>query len=164
MTNYQNTLIINNLNLAHNLARKQGKKITCISYDELKSAAYLGLVQAAKQFSPNKNIPFACFARFRIIGAIKDYLRELSWGTRSKKIQMDFSDEYISRKTFTTKKFEELIESLDCQSRYILRLYYLENNKIHEIGTKLSLHPSRIHQLIKEAYEKLRIFVAENCN
>lgn len=77
-----NELITDNLFFADILAAKFKKRLSFTSYEELQSAAYLGLVEAANKFDPSRSNGFRSFARFRIIGAIKDYLREISWGSR----------------------------------------------------------------------------------
>lgn len=71
-------LIINNMALANYLAKL--KKISLpknITFSELQSAAFMGLVEAANRFVPEKGISFSTYAYFRISGAINDYLREL---------------------------------------------------------------------------------------
>lgn len=46
--------------------------------DELESAGYLGLVEAADRFDPGKGIPFVQFAKIRIRGAVIDSIRKNS--------------------------------------------------------------------------------------
>ena len=46
-------------------------------HDELDSAAYLALVEAAQAFEPRRGVKFATFARFRILGALYDIQRHL---------------------------------------------------------------------------------------
>jgi RNA polymerase sigma factor (sigma-70 family) len=43
--------------------------------DELRSTAYLALVEATRTFDPSRQVNFATFARHRIRGALRDYLR-----------------------------------------------------------------------------------------
>jgi RNA polymerase sigma factor (sigma-70 family) len=57
-----------------------------IEREELKSTAYMALVEAAKSFDPNRKVSFATFARHRIRGALRDYLRFVlsdSWRGRT---------------------------------------------------------------------------------
>ena len=54
-----------------------------IELDDLISAGYLGLVDAAQKFEQSKQTQFRTYAEFRVRGAILDSLRELDWGTRS---------------------------------------------------------------------------------
>lgn len=46
--------------------------------DDLISAGYLGLVEAAENFDPNHEVPFAQFAQIRIRGAVIDSMRKNS--------------------------------------------------------------------------------------
>lgn len=80
-------LIIDNLNFAELLAAKF-KKNKKYSYEELKSAAYMGLVEAATKYDSLKNNSFKAFAFLRINGAMKDYIREIKWGTRRNPLKM----------------------------------------------------------------------------
>ena len=54
-----------------------------IELDDLISAGYLGLVDAAQKFEQSRQTHFRSYAEFRVRGAILDSLRELDWGTRS---------------------------------------------------------------------------------
>jgi RNA polymerase sigma factor for flagellar operon FliA len=81
-----NDLIIDNIYFADLLAADFKKRFYLVSYDELQAAAYLGLVEAANKFKSNPNNGFRSFAKFRIIGAMRDYLREIRWGSRRKPV------------------------------------------------------------------------------
>jgi RNA polymerase sigma factor (sigma-70 family) len=53
-----------------------------IEREELRSAAYLALVEAARTFDPRRRVNFATYARHRIRGALRDCVRFLlsdSW-------------------------------------------------------------------------------------
>jgi RNA polymerase sigma factor for flagellar operon FliA len=79
-------LILSNINLANKMASSKKRLLSHVHYEDLQSAAYLGLVEAANNFDNNKNVCFEIFATWRIKGAIKDYLREINWGTRRKPV------------------------------------------------------------------------------
>lgn len=51
--------------------------------DDIKSAAMLGLFDAANKYDPSKNILFKTFAEYRIRGSILDEMRKLDWFSRS---------------------------------------------------------------------------------
>ena len=56
--------------LAYKIAKQyRGKGI---KLDELKAASLLGLVEASRNFDPNRGVPFGGYAHHRIRGAIKD--------------------------------------------------------------------------------------------
>lgn len=88
MTDFQHSLIIDHMPLARKIAKGKSKKCRQISFDEIEAAAYFGLVDAASKFDSKKCDCFCCYASFRIIGAIRDYFRELSWGPRSRKFKV----------------------------------------------------------------------------
>ncbi len=50
-----------------------------VDRDEIRSAAMVALVQAARAFDPGREIPFSRFAKPRLRGAILDELREHDW-------------------------------------------------------------------------------------
>lgn len=83
----RNQLILNHMEDANEIASIQFLKTPkCVQFEELQSAAYLGLVNAAQKYKEDK--PFKPYASFRIYGEIKDYLRSLSWGSRRNRIKM----------------------------------------------------------------------------
>jgi RNA polymerase sigma factor for flagellar operon FliA len=78
------TLINNYIPFAKALAYEYHTK-TGFEYYELKSCAYLGLVQAALKYKPEFNDSFAGFAAPRIKGSIIDFLRKNKTQTLIKK-------------------------------------------------------------------------------
>lgn len=54
-----------------------------VTWEELVSAGYIGLIEAVDRFDPDRNIDFSAFARTRIRGAMLDALRELDLLPRS---------------------------------------------------------------------------------
>ncbi|MEE9386583.1 MAG: sigma-70 family RNA polymerase sigma factor [Nannocystaceae bacterium] len=54
-----------------------------IPLEELRSAGYEGLVHAALRYDPDSGVPFAAFAYYRIRGAMIDYGRRSTPGSRS---------------------------------------------------------------------------------
>ena len=53
-----------------------------IELDDVISAGYLGLVDAAQKFEQSRQIQFRSYAEFRVRGAILDSLRDLDGGSR----------------------------------------------------------------------------------
>ena len=59
------------------LAKKIGAKLPkSIDIRDLEQSAYFGLVDCIEKFNPDRNIKFEGFARLRIEGAMKDFLRK----------------------------------------------------------------------------------------
>lgn len=160
MLSKQNALIVENLPLANKIAKSKKRKLSHVSYDELQAAAYIGLVEAARAYKPEKNDCFAAFAVWRIIGAVRDYLRELSWGTRANPQKMvsiaAYEDKLICEEnSIDLDFFENLIKYLPTSNKTVMRLYYLEGKKIAEIADLLSLHQSRISQLLSDSRNRM---------
>jgi len=127
----RNDLVTNYLPLADKLAWKKNRVTPkSISIDELKSAAYLGLVDAANKFKKDKG-SFGKYASFRIIGEIKDYLRELG---RFSMISLDagkdeessFSSIFASpEETNPQEFFEEATKNLNALGKKIIKNYFI---------------------------------------
>jgi DNA-directed RNA polymerase specialized sigma subunit len=83
----RNNLIIKNMSLADKISCNQFRRIPCVQLDEIKAAAYMGLVDAAIKWDGEK--PFDVYAPFRIYGGIKDYLRSLLWGSRKNRVKVN---------------------------------------------------------------------------
>ena len=74
----QDLLIVNHMNWADKIAVNRTKRLPrCVTLDDIKSAAYLGLVDAATRWKRHYGVPFTAYAATRISGSITDYLREL---------------------------------------------------------------------------------------
>ncbi len=73
LTEDQRRLVERYLPLAKSMARKMNPPR--LDLDELISAAYLALVEAAESFDPAYTVNFATFARIRIHGALSDCRR-----------------------------------------------------------------------------------------
>jgi RNA polymerase sigma factor (sigma-70 family) len=165
MTNFttaeRHALVLDHVYLAEKIAKSRKKKLTQVSYDELKSAAYLGLVEAAAHYISQENDCFPAYAVWRIIGAVRDYLRELSWGPRSNPVKMVevfvfeehiFDQQIVDRAGF----FEDVIRQLPTVNKTVLKLYYQEGMKIKEIASDLGVHQSRVSQILSDSRLKLK--------
>lgn len=160
-TQERHALIMDHVSLAEKIAKSRKKKLSQVSYDELKSAAYLGLVEAANHYNPQENDCFAAYAVWRIIGAVRDYLREISWGPRSKPVKMaevfvyeeHLFDQQIMDKTGF---FEEVIRQLPTVNKTVLKLYYQEGMRIKDIASDMSVHQSRVSQILSDSRSRLR--------
>lgn len=146
-------LILNNMQLANKIAHKEHKKLPpCVQFDEVQSAAYMGLVDAASKSKPDK--PFEKYVIYRIYGEIKDYLRSLYW---SKTIKVNYLIEDIETKQlFFDDSFEDLIKGLTVIEKEILKMYFQDELTISTIAAKKNLSTTRIHQLIKKSLEVIK--------
>lgn len=75
-TRRRNELVIEYQPMVERLVRRTAARVRGLcDADELRSAANLGLMEAVLRFDASKGVPFAPFARHRILGAIMDELR-----------------------------------------------------------------------------------------
>jgi RNA polymerase sigma factor for flagellar operon FliA len=51
--------------------------------EDLVQAGFIGLVEAAQKYDPDKRVDFRIYANHRIRGAILDALRDMDWATRT---------------------------------------------------------------------------------
>lgn len=80
----RNQLIERHTNLVERIARQVLVRLPpSITWDELVSAGYLGLIEAVDRYDPERNVDFSSFARSRIRGAMLDSLRDLDFVPRS---------------------------------------------------------------------------------
>ncbi len=156
----RNELISSHISFAEQLASVQFRKIpSCVQWDELKSAAYMGLVDAAEKYDGSK--PFKSYASFRIFGEIKDYLRTLYWGGRRGGFKVSSWDsEYEQVSESESEDFNDFFEGitkmLSPLSKKILYMYYAEDKTMKQIGVEVNLSASRVYQILQDNLQVLR--------
>lgn len=132
--------------------------------------AYLGLVQAAKDFQPEQGVQFFTYARHRIRGAIWDGYR-----TRTGRRRFDGSfipdpvgpyperfDPPSTDRPYGYLEDAELrralvaaIGKLDDRERLVVTLHYFEGVPFRQIGELFGVTESRVSQLDRQATERL---------
>lgn len=154
----RNALIEDHMDLAERIAKNQYKRMSVrsVQLDELKSAAYMGLVDAATKYQGGQ---FDTFASYRIYGEIKDYLRSLCWGTRSNRLnRFTLDEEYDTpvNSAETTDSVDVLVEGLTERSRDVVLMYYVEDYTLSDIASRLGVSQTRVHQILTQSVSKLR--------
>jgi len=145
-------MVIDYMPLASNMARiKSLSAPPCISFDELESAAYMGLVDAALKFDPGRGSAFSSYARIRIDGEMRDYMRLSMVGDR---IRLISEGEDFPSKQSTNDELD--LSCLDDKEAKILRLYYIDNKAMKEIGFSEGVSESRISQILCSCRKKLK--------
>lgn len=158
--------------LANKLAYQKKKSMPrCIDIEELRSAAYLGLVEAASRYNAALGVCFSTYAYPRISGAITDYLRELGWMKRggtynilSLNAPMVEDEGMVLGDTVADKEEkhdqEEILEvislKMDDQAKAVLRHYFIDELSMKEVGARFGVTEGRISQLIKQYKERIR--------
>lgn len=147
----RNKLILDYIPLANKIAYREKKKCPKMSFDEVQSAAYYGLVDAAVRC---ENIStFGCYAKIRIFCAINDYFRQIF--LRPEK-NMFFEKEYSVNFDSPSEVIEKLIKNFSLLEQNIMIYYFCDDMTLKEIGKKCNLSESRICQIIKNCCQSIK--------
>ena len=146
-----NKLIVDHMPLANKLAWKYKKMVPYyVNFDDLQSAAYFGLVDAASRYNLEKGC-FSSFVFLRIIGEIKDYIKKNTKNYLFEKDYCENSIYYTENNQLETKDFVNfIVKSLNSIAKEIIKLYYIDGKTMKEIAIKFNISEGRISQLIKE--------------
>ncbi len=80
----RNRLVIHYSGLVHTHAARLSRKLPAqVSYDEICSAAFDGLIEAIEAYDPTRKAKFETFCQQRISGAVMDWLRSLDPQSRT---------------------------------------------------------------------------------
>ncbi len=72
----RNSLVEHYRHLASSQASRIAHKLPArVSVDEIRSAAFDGLIQAVQTYDPTQNVQFEIYCRRRVAGAVTDWLR-----------------------------------------------------------------------------------------
>jgi RNA polymerase sigma factor (sigma-70 family) len=141
-----------------------------VERDELRSAAYLALVQAARTFDPARKVNFATYARHRIRGALRDYLRfwlSESWrGEGSARLVCrGYGDSVelqgrvigveaekpVGAEIETLEAVESWLRRLPRLHALACRLIYMSGKSQEEVGRLLGYNRSQVFRMHNEA-------------
>ena len=151
-------LIETHMPLAEQIASIKRRTLpACVQLDELKSAAYMGLVDAANKYKEEVCDNFKVYAGIRITGAIQDYLRELGWGSRHNPQKVTtLADEHQAKSEPTNELIFKITKGLTSQGGEVLKSYYVEGKTQEEIGREIGLKNSRICQILRKSHDQIR--------
>ena len=80
----RNRLVVHYSGLVHTHAARLSRKLPAqVSYDEICSAAFDGLIEAVEAYDPARKAKFETFCQQRISGAVMDWLRSLDPQSRT---------------------------------------------------------------------------------
>lgn len=157
-----------------------------VQLDDVKQAAYMGLIKATRSFDPDRGASFKTFARYRIVGAIADDLRLSDWGTRGARRDgmvthhsffsevrpnavFDNDREWYDVEDLAINVSEDVMVDLDnkaevaahlrglsSRDRAIMVMYYMRSMTMLEIGREVGLSEARVSQLISQWVKEIR--------
>jgi RNA polymerase sigma factor (sigma-70 family) len=178
-----NELVENHLDIADRLAMLKCRSVPkCITFDELQSAAYVGLMDASRKFDPSLGVKFSSYANTRIRGAILDYLRGRDWiKHRSRKVNpptvisfdvlrdreyihtTDFEDaEYMQCEdtglvtVYRQEFFDKVFSYLSGKRRKVMEMYYVKGMTMLAIGEEIGVGESMVSIILKKGRAHLK--------
>lgn len=151
---------------------------------DLTASALFGLLRAAQSYDENRG-PFIAHAYKRIHGAIVDDLRSMMWGhNRDKRtggykcvakgkpygprferrarrmVQCDHTASVPAVFALDEEDaFTRLLAPLNARERYIVAKHHRDGLFQRETGELLGLTESRVNQILRVAYAKIRVFL-----
>lgn len=80
----RNRIVVHYSPLVHNHAARLSRKLPSqVSYEEICSAAFDGLIESVEAYDPERKAKFETFCQQRITGAVMDWLRSLDHQSRT---------------------------------------------------------------------------------
>jgi RNA polymerase sigma factor (sigma-70 family) len=166
-------LITAHMGLADRIAARKKRQVPpTVQYEELQSAAYMGLVEAATKYQKDfeTGASFETYAYQRIDGAVKDYLRERRWGGRTHHREVAsldarspdgglLADTVADHRTGHGGEgdvFERAAAPLGGTARDAMKLYYVGGLTMKEVGNRLGVTESRVSQIVARGRAELR--------
>jgi len=149
-----------------------------IDPEEAIAAANLALVEAAGRYTPGGPAAFTTFAHRRIVGAVLDRAHELSDAYRERAGSGGGERLYppapVALEALANRlrapdphgaadarlEVERLLAVLTPREREVLRLAYVEDLPLVEVGRRLGVTESRACQISHGAVRKMRAFAA----
>ena len=169
----KNELINSHMPLAICLAKRKKRSVgRNIYYEELESAAYRGLVDAAQKYEAVRG-EFPRYAAPRIIGEMEDYLRELQWGNKTRPVSVKSIQDVDTNVLVETKNdidvaIAAMMKYVPEEAQQIFSWYYHDEMTLEQIGDKLDLTRSGVFKIMQRYKNQIRkhkeeIF-AKRCN
>jgi hypothetical protein len=151
MNKESTVLVTEYMPLAESIAWRRSRLVPkSVTVDELKSVAYLGLVDAALRFDPSKGA-FANYARTRISGEITDFLRrERSF------VNLDEVSEPGYAQVFYDDFFDVVEDELGPSGGEIVRSYYVDGMTLKDIGRERGFSESRASQILGGCHRRMK--------
>ena len=123
-----------------------------VSRDDIRSAALMGLLDAANRFDPRRGVLFKTFAERRIRGAVFDEVRRMDWFSRSMREKQGLLERAIdglSKQLGRRPEEAELAEELD-----------MDLDDFHELQLQVSqLGYVSLHESLDDDGDNSRMFI-----
>jgi RNA polymerase sigma factor FliA len=123
-----------------------------VSRDDIRSAALMGLLDAANRYDPRRGVLFKTFAERRIRGAVFDEVRRMDWFSRllrEKQSLLNKATDDLSKQLGRAPEAAELAEKLE-----------MELEEFHELQLQVSqLGFVSLHESLDDDGDNSRMFI-----
>ena len=123
-----------------------------VSRDDIRSAALMGLLDAASRFDPRRGVLFKTFAERRIRGAVFDEVRRMDWFSRSlreKQSRLGKTTDDLGKQLGRAPEDAEIATALE-----------MELDEFHELQLQVSqLGYVSLHENLDDDDESSRMFI-----
>lgn len=159
----RNRLAVEHLSLADGLAGKHARR-SGAEFDECRGIARLKLVECSRRFKPGNGAPFSAFAHRRIAGALIDADRKRTAHRSESGRNIEAREQLpADQPSFEPSPFEQaaaselwrFVDRLPRTERIAIRMRFIGNAKLHEIGSHLGVTESRACQLVSAGLKTL---------
>ncbi len=123
-----------------------------VNRDDIRSAALMGLLDAANRFDPRRGVLFKTFAERRIRGAVFDEVRRMDWFSRSMR----------EKQSWLSKTIDELGKRLgrEPEDSELAEAMELSLDNFHELKLQVSqLGYVSLHETLDESDENGKSFI-----
>jgi RNA polymerase sigma factor (sigma-70 family) len=149
------TLVEKYIPFANKLAYQKKRTLpSFIDIEELKSAAYLGLVEAASRYEENRGVSFMSYAYPRITGAIQDSLRNQSIVKNHSTVDLENIDPVSKHEQ--QESVEHILGCLNTKDKQVMSHYFIDDLSMKEIGYRFGVSEGRVSQMIKVCKDRIR--------
>lgn len=128
-----------------------------VESDDLKGEALLALVRSGIKFDPERGLPFAGVVKFRIRGALSDYLRATEPAfTDPLKDVHSFECEFVEQNSRAVVLVRAALLEVAERERNILILRHCHGLSHDKIGVRMGVSYGRVWQLENRGKEQFR--------
>jgi len=159
-------LVVRHLPVARSLAARYAGR--GIEIDDLRQAARMGLVKAARRYDPSQG-EFLSYAVTVANGEMRHCFREQARGVRTERLDDDTERPLSERLGTPDPGFEraearviveEALDQLDEADRTIVRLRFVDGLSQAEIGEKIGATQAQVSRALARIIRRMRVVVA----
>lgn len=171
LTDAQRQFTEDNAKLAEYISWKWHRKLTYIPYDDILSAAYFGLVKAAKYYNPETGNKFATFAgrcidnevlmllrklkKHRHVGSLEETLGFDKDGNEMLLEEVVGIDDKAFEKVWLKDVTEIILNDLPERERHVIVERYFNEKTQRQVGEEMGLSQSYVCRIAARARKRI---------